>query len=64
MRHDKGLTTQIGWQNKDAYRRSLSATKRRQLGRLRTWQIRTKDASERNLQSALGECPRCATLDP
>ena len=62
-RHDKGLTTQIGWQNKDAYGRSLSSEKRSQMNRLRTWQerIRTKDAGERNLQFALGEINRMAS---
>jgi transcription initiation factor TFIIB len=61
--HDKGLTTQIGWQNKDAYGRSLSSEKRTQMNRLRTWQerARTKDAGERNLQFALGEIDRMAS---
>jgi transcription initiation factor TFIIB len=61
--HDKGLTTQIGWQNKDAAGRSLSAEKRSQMNRLRKWQTRarTKDASERNLQFALSETDRMAS---
>lgn len=61
--HDKGLTTQIDWKNKDAYGRSLSADKRSQMRRLRKWQerIRTKDAGERNLQSALSEIDRMAS---
>ncbi|SDD86229.1 transcription initiation factor TFIIB [Natrinema hispanicum] len=55
--HDKGLTTQIDWKNKDAHGRSISSKKRNQLNRLRKWQerIRTKDAGERNLQFALSE---------
>lgn len=58
--HDRGLTTAIDWRNKDASGAVLSAEKRRTLDRLRTWQerIRTEDASERNLQFALGEVDR------
>ncbi|WP_273838620.1 transcription initiation factor IIB [Halococcus sp. PRR34] len=61
--HDKGLTTQIGWQDKDAYGRSLSSEKRTQMNRLRKWQerVRTKDAGERNLQFALSETDRMAS---
>ena len=61
--HDKGLTTQIGWRNKDASGRSLSAEKRTQMNRLRKWQerVRTKDAGERNLQFALSETDRMAS---
>src|SRR6056297_87895 len=61
--HDKGLTTQIDWKNKDAHGRLISSKKRNQLHRLRKWQerIRTKDASERNLQFALSEIDRMAS---
>ncbi|GAA5063968.1 transcription initiation factor IIB family protein [Haladaptatus pallidirubidus] len=61
--HDKGLSTTIDWKDKDAYGRSLSSNKRRQMHRLRTWQerIRTKDAGERNLQFALSEIDRMAS---
>lgn len=61
--HDKGLTTNIGWRNKDAYGRALSADKRRQMRRLRKWQerSRTKDSGERNLQFALSEIDRMAS---
>ncbi|MFB6301011.1 MAG: transcription initiation factor IIB family protein [Halobacteriales archaeon] len=61
--HDKGLTTQIDWKNKDAYGRSLSAEKKSQMNRLRKWQnrIRTKDAGERNLQFALSEIDRMSS---
>ncbi|WP_227380611.1 transcription initiation factor IIB [Haladaptatus halobius] len=61
--HDRGLTTTIDWQNKDVYGRTLSERKRKQFHRLRTWQqrIRTKDASERNLQFALSEIDRMAS---
>ncbi|NHN43142.1 transcription initiation factor IIB [Halorubellus sp. JP-L1] len=61
--HDKGLTTQIDWKDKDAYGRSLSSEKRSQMNRLRKWQerIRTKDAGERNLQFALSEIDRMSS---
>lgn len=61
--HDKGLTTQIDWKDKDAYGRSLSSEKRTQMDRLRKWQerIRTKDAGERNLQFALSEIDRMSS---
>ncbi|MFB6307731.1 MAG: transcription initiation factor IIB family protein, partial [Haloarculaceae archaeon] len=61
--HDKGLTTQIDWKDKDAYGRSISSSKRSQMHRLRKWQerIRTKDAGERNLQFALSEIDRMAS---
>lgn len=61
--HDKGLTTSIDWKDQDAYGQSLSAEKRTQMNRLRTWQerIRTKDAGERNLQFALSEIDRMAS---
>lgn len=58
--HDDGLTTTIDWRDKDAYGKQLSSDKRRQMNRLRKWQsrIRTKDATERNLQFALSEIER------
>lgn len=61
--HDKGLTTAIDWKDQDAAGHTLSAEKRTQMNRLRTWQerIRTKNASERNLQFALGEIDRMAS---
>jgi transcription initiation factor TFIIB len=61
--HDKGLTTRIGYQNKDAYGQSLSSEKRFQMNRLRKWQkrIRTQDAGEGNLQFALSEIDRMAS---
>jgi transcription initiation factor TFIIB len=63
MMHDKGLSTNIGWQDKDAYGRSLSSKQRRQMQRLRTWneRFRTRDSKERNLKQALGEIDRMAS---
>jgi len=58
--HDKGLSTQIGWQDRDAYGNSLSSKQRRKMQRLRTWdeRFRTRDHKERNLKQALGEIDR------
>ncbi|ELY23523.1 transcription initiation factor iib (tfiib) [Halogeometricum borinquense DSM 11551] len=63
MMHDRGLSTNIGWQNKDAYGNSLSSTQRQKMQRLRTWneRFRTRDAKERNLKQALGEIDRMAS---
>ncbi|GAA0449188.1 transcription initiation factor IIB [Halococcus dombrowskii] len=63
MMHDKGLSSQIGWQNKDAYGNTLSARKRQRMQRLRTWdeRFRTRDSKERNLKQALGEIERMAS---
>ncbi len=63
MMHDKGLSTNIGWQNKDAYGNSLSSRQRQKMQRLRTWneRFRTRDSKERNLKQALGEIDRMAS---
>lgn len=63
MMHDEGLSTNIGWQDKDAYGNNLSARKRKRMKRLRTWneRFRTRDAKERNLRQALGEIDRMAS---
>jgi transcription initiation factor TFIIB len=63
MMHDKGLSTNIGWQDKDAYGKSLSGRQRRRMQRLRTWneRFRTRDSKERNLKQALGEIDRMSS---
>ncbi len=63
MMHDQGLSTNIGWQNKDAYGKSLSSRQRQKMQRLRTWneRFRTRDSKERNLKQALGEIDRMAS---
>ncbi|ELY44175.1 transcription initiation factor IIB [Natronorubrum bangense] len=63
MMHDQGLSTNIGWQNKDAYGKSLSNRQRQKMQRLRTWneRFRTRDSKERNLKQALGEIDRMAS---
>ena len=40
--HDKGLSTDIDWQNKDYSGKALSSTTRSQLHRMRKWQARAK----------------------
>ena len=63
MMHDKGLSTNIDWRDKDGYGNSLSATQREKMQRLRTWneRFRTRDSRERNLKQALGEIDRMAS---
>jgi len=63
MMHDNGLSTNIGWQNKDAYGNTLSTERRQQMQRLRTWheRFRTRNSKERNLKQALGEIDRMAS---
>ena len=61
--HDKGLTTDIGWQNKDYAGGSMNAESRKLFGRLRRQHQRTRISSstERNLAVALGELRRLAS---
>ena len=61
--HDKGLSTNIDWRDKDAYGRSLGARQRQKMQRLRKWneRFRTRDSKERNLKQALGEVDRMAS---
>lgn len=56
--HDKGLTTEIGWEGDLG-----SSQQRSQLNRMRTWQkrIQIRDGSEDNLGYALGEIDRMAS---
>lgn len=61
--HDKGLTTDIGSEDKDSYGNPLPSRKRARLHRLRKWQerIRAAEPGEGNLQFALGEIDRMAS---
>jgi transcription initiation factor TFIIB len=63
MMHDKGLSTNIDWRDKDAYGNSLSSQQRQKMQRLRKWneRFRTRDSKERNLKQALGEIDRMAS---
>ena len=61
--HDKGLSTNIDWRNKDAYGNALDSRQREKMQRLRKWneRFRTRDSKERNLKQALGEIDRMAS---
>jgi len=61
--HDKGLSTSIGWTNRDAYGKSIPTKNRAQLYRLRKWQrrVRISDATERNLALALSGIDRLSS---
>lgn len=63
LMHDKGLSTNIDWKDRDARGNSLSQKKRRQMKRLRTWneRLRTRSSKERGLKFALGEIDRIAS---
>jgi len=63
MLHDKGLSSVIDWQDRDAHGRLLSSEKREQMQRLRTWdeRFRSQSAKDRNLKQALGEISRMAS---
>ena len=54
--HDKGLSTEISWKNKDSYGKSIPTRSRAQLYRLRV-----SNATERNLAFALSELDRMAS---
>jgi len=60
--HDKGLSTEIGWKNRDASGTYLPLKKRSQMYRLRQWQrrIRVSGATERNKMLAFQEIGRVA----
>lgn len=60
LMHDEGLSSQIGWEDEDAYGNTLDSKQRKRMQRLRTWdeRFRTKDSQERNLKHALGEIER------
>jgi len=60
LMHDKGLSSVIGWQDKDARGNSLNGSQRQKMQRLRTWdeRFRTKDHQDRNLKQALSEIER------
>lgn len=60
LRHDRGLSTTIDWKDKDGYGNQLSASKRSQMKRLRTWNKRSKHrgGGERGVSYANGEILR------
>jgi len=61
--HDKGLSTQIAMEDRDAYGAKLSASKKYQFYRLRKWNTRSRIASskDRNLTKAMRELDRLSS---
>jgi transcription initiation factor TFIIB len=61
--HDKGLSTMIGWKNRDSYGKSIPTRNRAQLYRLRKWQTRTRisNGTEKNLALALSDLDRMSS---
>jgi transcription initiation factor TFIIB len=61
--HDKGLSTVIGWKNRDSYGKSIPTKNRAQIYRLRKWarRIRISNATERSLAIAFSELDRMAS---
>ncbi|MFH0868929.1 MAG: transcription initiation factor IIB [archaeon] len=53
--HDKGLTTEISWKDKDSYGRNIPTRNRAEMHRLRKWQRRIKiaNSAEKNRVIAL-----------
>jgi len=62
MTHDRGLSTKIGFRNRDIQGNSIPKSQRHKFYRLRKWHKRTRieDAKSRNLAVALGELNRMA----
>jgi transcription initiation factor TFIIB len=61
--HDKGLSTIIGYENRDHFGNKLTATRRSEIYRLRKWQLRSRTDSnlDRNLARAFSELDRLAS---
>jgi transcription initiation factor TFIIB len=64
MLHDKGLTTEIDWRNRDANGGRISGDFAKRLRRIRTQHKRTRirNSTERNLVTALSELNRLASV--
>lgn len=62
--HDKGLTTEIGWGNRDSSGKTLTSKQKSKMHRLRGWQsrMRISGENERNLAYALSEISRMSSL--
>jgi len=58
--HDKGLSTMIGWKNKDAFGKTISPRMKAEVYRLRKWHVRTRTnkSIDRNLAYAMNELDR------
>jgi len=62
-RHDRGLSTNIGWNDRDSNGNPLSSKQRQKMQRLRKWnrRFKTKDHRERDLQKATTEILRMSS---
>ena len=60
---DKGLSTVIGWGQRDASGRKFSSERRAEIARLRKWQIRSRfhSSADRNLSQAMSEIERLSS---
>lgn len=63
LKHDRGLSTEIGPRNVDSFGRAIPPRNKAQIYRMRKWQrqFRIRTALDRNLSSALTELERTAT---
>jgi transcription initiation factor TFIIB len=61
--HDKGLSTMIGWKNKDAFGKTISPRMKAEVYRMRKWHVRTRTnkSIDRNLAYAMNELDRFAS---
>lgn len=60
--HDRGLTTEIDWRDRNAYGTALTPERRARMRRLREWQQRLRARGrERSLRYALGEIERMSS---
>lgn len=61
--HDKGLSTSIGLEDRDALGKKLTAQQRNQYARLRKWNTRSRihSSTDRNLTKAMRELDRLAS---
>jgi transcription initiation factor TFIIB len=58
--HDRGLSTEIGSGNRDAYGNTLSQKQREKMRRLRKWdrRFKTRNSKDRNLRKGIAEISR------
>lgn len=58
--HDKGLSTMIGWKNKDAFGKIITPKMKAEVYRMRKWHVRTRTnkSIDRNLAHAMNELDR------
>lgn len=61
--HDKGLSTIIGWRNRDTSGKMFSSERRAEISRLRKWQIRSRvhGSVDTNLSRAMSEIERLSS---